>query len=88
MYDFILSGFVSIDMRRVIAHSFYFLPFFPNRRDVQITQLRELESHFSTSKAEVCRVQERVKALEIAMQMAREVCRVPCLEQYCTLDKV
>ncbi|XP_026232525.1 RING finger protein 17 isoform X2 [Anabas testudineus] len=57
-------------------------------RDVQLSQLTKLESHFSTSKAEVCRVQERLKALDIAMQMAREVRRVPSLGQYCTLDQV
>ncbi|XP_040005066.1 RING finger protein 17 isoform X2 [Xiphias gladius] len=57
-------------------------------RDVQLSQLTKLEAQFSTSQAEVCRVQERMKALEIAMQMAREVRRVPFLGQYCTLDKV
>ncbi|XP_023259049.1 RING finger protein 17 [Seriola lalandi dorsalis] len=57
-------------------------------RDVQLAQLTKLEAQFSTSQAEACRVQERIKALEIAMQMAREVRRVPFLEQYCTLDKV
>lgn len=64
------------------SHSFF------NRRDVQFNELAKLESQFPTSKAEVSRVQERLKALEIAMQMAREVRRVPFLEQYCTLDKV
>ncbi|KAM9850619.1 RING finger protein 17 [Aulostomus maculatus] len=57
-------------------------------RDVQLTQLTKLEARFSASQAEVCRVSEKMKALEIAMQMAREVRRVPFLEQYCTLDKV
>ncbi|XP_022595844.1 RING finger protein 17 [Seriola dumerili] len=57
-------------------------------RDVQLAKLTKLEAQFSTSQAEACRVQERIKALEIAMQMAREVRRVPFLEQYCTLDKV
>uniref|UniRef100_A0A8D3C827 RING finger protein 17 n=1 Tax=Scophthalmus maximus TaxID=52904 RepID=A0A8D3C827_SCOMX len=37
---------------------------------------------------QACRVQERIRALEIAMQMARGVQLVPLLEQYCTLDKV
>lgn len=53
-----------------------------------MNQLTKLEDKFSASQSEVCRVQERMKALEIAMQMAREVRRVPFLEQYCTLDKV
>ncbi|XP_042371558.1 uncharacterized protein LOC121965480, partial [Plectropomus leopardus] len=57
-------------------------------RDVQLNQLSKLEARFSTSHVEMCRVQERIRALEIAMQMAREVRRVPFLEQYCTLDKV
>ncbi|XP_071337551.1 RING finger protein 17 [Trachinotus anak] len=57
-------------------------------RDVQLTQLTKLEAQFSASRAEACHVQEKIKALEIAMQMAREVRRVPFLEQYCTLDKV
>uniref|UniRef100_A0AAQ6A8N9 Tudor domain-containing protein n=1 Tax=Amphiprion ocellaris TaxID=80972 RepID=A0AAQ6A8N9_AMPOC len=57
-------------------------------KEVQFSQLTELESQFSTSKAVVCRVQERIKALETAMQMAREVRRSLFLEKYCTLDKV
>ncbi|KAM7406894.1 hypothetical protein PAMA_002879 [Pampus argenteus] len=57
-------------------------------KDVQLNQLTKLEEKFSASKSEVCRVEERMKALEIAMQMAREVSRVPFLEQYCILDKV
>ncbi|XP_034549440.1 RING finger protein 17 isoform X2 [Notolabrus celidotus] len=57
-------------------------------KDVQLSQLNKLEARFSTSRMELGRVQERIKSLGIAMQMAREVCRVPFLEQYCTLDKV
>ncbi|XP_045910588.1 RING finger protein 17 isoform X2 [Micropterus dolomieu] len=57
-------------------------------KDVQLSQLTKLEARFSSSQAEVSSIQERIKALEIAMQMAREVRRVPFLEQYCTLDKV
>ncbi|XP_069569519.1 RING finger protein 17 [Brachyistius frenatus] len=57
-------------------------------KDVQLSQLTKLEATFSTSQALVSAVQERIKALETAMQMAREVRRVPFLEQYCTLDKV
>nr|XP_033473084.1 RING finger protein 17 [Epinephelus lanceolatus]XP_033473085.1 RING finger protein 17 [Epinephelus lanceolatus] len=57
-------------------------------KDMQMSQLTKLEARFSTSHIELCRVQERMKALETAMQMAREVRRVPFLEQYCTLDKV
>ncbi|KAM8854806.1 RING finger protein 17 [Spinachia spinachia] len=57
-------------------------------QDVQLSQLGQLDARFSCSQEEVSRVQERRKALEIAMQMAREVRRVPFLEQYCSLDKV
>ncbi|XP_040057950.2 RING finger protein 17 isoform X1 [Gasterosteus aculeatus] len=57
-------------------------------KDVQLSQLSQLEARFSSSQEEVDRVHKRRVALEIAMQMAREVHRVPFLEQYCTLDKV
>nr|XP_046259663.1 RING finger protein 17 isoform X1 [Scatophagus argus] len=57
-------------------------------KDVQLNQLTKLEARFSTSQSQVCAVQDRIKALEISMQIAREVRRVPFLEQYCTLDKV
>lgn len=55
---------------------------------MQLSQLSQLEARFSSSQEEVDRVHKRRVALEIAMQMAREVHRVPFLEQYCTLDKV
>ncbi|XP_071394673.1 RING finger protein 17 [Centroberyx affinis] len=58
------------------------------RREALLTELTNMEGRFSSGHVEVSRVQERMKALEIAMQMAREVRRVPSLEQYCTLDKV
>ncbi|KAF0026789.1 hypothetical protein F2P81_021526 [Scophthalmus maximus] len=57
-------------------------------KDVQLNQLTRVEAQFSASHAAACRVQERIRALEIAMQMARGVQLVPLLEQYCTLDKV
>ncbi|KAM6978397.1 RING finger protein 17 [Tautogolabrus adspersus] len=57
-------------------------------KDVQLSQLSKLEARFSTSQAELSCIQERIKSLGIAMQMAREVRRVPFLEKYCTLDKV
>lgn len=58
------------------------------RKDAQLSQLTKLEVQLSTSEAAVTQVQERIKTLEIAMQMAREVRRIPFLEQYCVLDKV
>nr|XP_019956334.1 PREDICTED: RING finger protein 17 [Paralichthys olivaceus] len=57
-------------------------------RDVQLNHLTKLEAPSSTSQAGVCRVQERIKALEIAMKMAREVRRIPFLGQYCILDNI
>ncbi|KAL6100378.1 rnf17 [Pungitius sinensis] len=54
----------------------------------QDVQLSQLEARFSSSQEEVDRVQKRRKALEIAMQIARQVRSVPFLEQYCSLDKV
>ncbi|XP_041663773.1 RING finger protein 17 isoform X2 [Cheilinus undulatus] len=57
-------------------------------KDVQFTQLTKLETCFPTSNVQLCSVRERIKSLGIAMQMAREVRRVPFLEKYCTLDKV
>uniref|UniRef100_A0A3Q4MNV7 Ring finger protein 17 n=1 Tax=Neolamprologus brichardi TaxID=32507 RepID=A0A3Q4MNV7_NEOBR len=64
------------------------LPSPQNRKDAQMSQLTKLETKFSSSQAAVRHIQERIKALEIAMQMARKVRRVPFLEQYCILDKV
>ncbi|XP_072253858.1 RING finger protein 17 [Leuresthes tenuis] len=57
-------------------------------KDLQLNKLSKQEAQFSTSQAVVSHVQERIKALEIAMRMAREIRRVPFLEQYCILDKV
>ncbi|XP_014900531.1 RING finger protein 17 isoform X1 [Poecilia latipinna] len=57
-------------------------------KDTQLNQLKKMETHFPSGRAVVSHVQERIKALEIAMQMAREIRRVPFLEQYCILDKV
>lgn len=58
-----------------------------NRTDVQLKELTKMQPP-ATSQADVVCVQERIKTLEIAMQIAREVRRIPFLEQYCTLDKV
>ncbi|XP_075334657.1 RING finger protein 17 [Odontesthes bonariensis] len=57
-------------------------------KDLQLNKLSKQEAQFSTSQAVVSHVQERMKSLEIAMRMAREIRRVPFLEQYCILDKV
>ncbi|XP_041857081.1 RING finger protein 17 isoform X2 [Melanotaenia boesemani] len=56
--------------------------------DVQLHGLTKPEAQISSRQAVVTHVQERIKALVIAMQIAREVRRVPFLEQYCILDKV
>lgn len=55
---------------------------------MQLNQLTKLEAQFSTSQEQVCCVQERIKALQIAIQKAREVRRFPFLEQYCSVDEV
>lgn len=55
---------------------------------MQLNQLAKLEAQFTTSQEQLCCVQERIKALDIAMQKAREVRRLPLLEQYCNLDNV
>ncbi|TMS06764.1 RING finger protein 17 [Larimichthys crocea] len=57
-------------------------------KDGQLKQLSKLEAQFSTTQVVVCCVRERIKTLKISMQMAKEICRVPFLEQHCTLDKV
>ncbi|XP_061580277.1 RING finger protein 17 [Cololabis saira] len=57
-------------------------------KDMQLDQLTKLEEQFSRSEAVVSQVQERIKTLEIAMRMAREVRRVPFLGRFCILDKV
>ncbi|KAF3843527.1 hypothetical protein F7725_002376 [Dissostichus mawsoni] len=43
-----------------------------NRKDEQMSQLTKLIARFSTGRAELCRVQKKMKALEIAMQMAEK----------------
>uniref|UniRef100_A0A8C6M4I4 Tudor domain-containing protein n=1 Tax=Nothobranchius furzeri TaxID=105023 RepID=A0A8C6M4I4_NOTFU len=51
-------------------------------------QLSKLEVQFSTCHDVAPKVQERIKELEMTIQMAREVRRIPSLGQYCILDKV
>uniref|UniRef100_I3KFC2 Ring finger protein 17 n=1 Tax=Oreochromis niloticus TaxID=8128 RepID=I3KFC2_ORENI len=75
-------------MNKMKSKTAELLPSPQNRKDAQMSQLTKLETKFSSSQAAVCHIQERIKALEIAMQMARKVRRVPFLEQYCILDKV
>lgn len=55
---------------------------------MQLHRLTKLEAYFSTSQTQLCEIQERIKSLEIAMQKAREIRRIPVLEQYCSLDTV
>ncbi|MEQ2193221.1 hypothetical protein XENOCAPTIV_026792, partial [Xenoophorus captivus] len=56
-------------------------------KDMQLSKLTKLETQFPSSQAAASHVQERIKALEIAMQMAREVRRVPFFQEYCILEK-
>ncbi|CAG5865302.1 unnamed protein product [Menidia menidia] len=55
---------------------------------LQMDKLSKLEVQVPSSQAEVSHIKERIEALKIAMQMAREIRRVPFLEQYCILDRV
>ncbi|XP_063744191.1 RING finger protein 17 isoform X1 [Eleginops maclovinus] len=57
-------------------------------KEEQLSQLTNVRAQCSTSKAEFSHVQEMIKALEIATEMAREVRCVSILEQHCSLDKV
>ncbi|RVE58226.1 hypothetical protein OJAV_G00207030 [Oryzias javanicus] len=57
-------------------------------KSVQLNELTELETMLFTSQPMVSHIQERIKSLKNAMQMARELRRVPFLEQYCVLDKL
>lgn len=55
---------------------------------MQLNRLANLEAQCPCCQAVVSDVQERIKVLANAMQMAREVRRAPILEQYFFLDKV
>ncbi|XP_023806629.1 RING finger protein 17 isoform X2 [Oryzias latipes] len=57
-------------------------------KTVQLHELTELETQFFSSQQTVSHIQERIKSLKNAMQMAREIRRVPFLDQYCVLDKL
>lgn len=59
-----------------------------NRKDALLHQLTKSGTRFSIINEKLCEVQERIKSLELAMKKAREIRRVPDLEQYCSLDKV
>ncbi|XP_074550284.1 RING finger protein 17 [Halichoeres trimaculatus] len=76
---------LEVEIKQSAEEALYFVQTW---KQIQLSKLSELEGKFSTSQVELGRVQEQIKSLGIAMQMAREVLRVPFLEQYCTLDKV
>ncbi|KAM9342298.1 RING finger protein 17 [Pholidichthys leucotaenia] len=57
-------------------------------KDQQLSDLTKLQTQFSSTNAALSHIQGRIKALETAMQIAREVQRVPFLARYCVLDKV
>ncbi|XP_034017974.1 RING finger protein 17 [Thalassophryne amazonica] len=57
-------------------------------KEEQVSHLPKLLAHFSTTQAEVSHVKERITALEIGIKMAKEVRRVPFLQQHCSLKKV
>ncbi|XP_015234378.1 PREDICTED: RING finger protein 17 [Cyprinodon variegatus] len=57
-------------------------------KEMQLNRLANLEAQCPCCQAVVSDVQERIKVLANAMQMAREVRRAPILEQYFFLDKL
>lgn len=66
----------------LIPVSYYYVSL-DNRKDEQLHQLTKL-----CHQTQLCEVQERIKSLEIAMKKAKEIRRVPVLEEYCSLDTV
>lgn len=59
-----------------------------HRKDGQLNQLSKLDQHFPTTQEQLRCIQEKLKALKIAIQWAGEVRRSPFLKQNCALDKV
>ncbi|XP_068185865.1 RING finger protein 17 [Antennarius striatus] len=57
-------------------------------KDVQLSELEQLVAGFPTIHMQLFDVENRIKSFETAMQMARQIRRIPFLERYCTIDKV
>lgn len=53
-----------------------------------MAELTNMEQHFPSSRRELGRVEERMRALDTAMQKAKQVGQHPSLESYCDLEQV
>ena len=53
-----------------------------------MSELTHMEQHFPFSRRVLGKVEERMSALETAMQRAKQVHQFPSLESYCYLDSV
>ncbi|XP_068602714.1 RING finger protein 17 [Brachionichthys hirsutus] len=56
--------------------------------DEQLAELAQLDARFLATRVQIFDVEDRIKALETAMQRAREIPRILFLEHYCTVDKL
>ncbi|TWW80400.1 RING finger protein 17, partial [Takifugu flavidus] len=57
-------------------------------KDGHFNQLSKLDRRFPASQQQLCCIQEKITALNVAIQWAREVRQSPFLKQNCALDKV
>ncbi|XP_012993452.1 RING finger protein 17 isoform X2 [Esox lucius] len=58
------------------------------RKAALVAELTHMEQHFPSSRRELARVEESMKALETAIQKAKQVGEHPSLESYCDLDQL
>uniref|UniRef100_A0A4W5RKN9 Ring finger protein 17 n=1 Tax=Hucho hucho TaxID=62062 RepID=A0A4W5RKN9_9TELE len=58
------------------------------RKGALVAELTNMEQHFPSSRRELGQVEERMRALETAMQKAKQVGQHPSLESYCDLEQL
>ncbi|CAB1328832.1 unnamed protein product [Coregonus sp. 'balchen'] len=58
------------------------------RKGALVAELTNMEQHFPSSRRELGRVEERMRALDTAMQKAKQVGQHPSLESYCDLEQL
>ncbi|XP_038863006.1 RING finger protein 17 [Salvelinus namaycush] len=58
------------------------------RKGALVAELTDMEQHFPSSRRELGRVEERMRALGTAMQKAKQVGQHPSLESYCDLEQL
>ncbi|KAL0963607.1 hypothetical protein UPYG_G00308540 [Umbra pygmaea] len=58
------------------------------REAALVAELTHIEQHFPSSRRELFRVEARMRALETAIQKAKQVHQHPSLESYCHLDQL